>query len=101
MGKRYGTEFVNGASYASRMGQIFEWPRNDGSVINGYDGKHAESNNGSKTSLQALAKDRVSMFFLNDNLYFLDGQQYRSYDGSSVSTVSAHSDSENDLDPHP
>jgi len=101
-GKRYGTEFVNGASYASRMGQIFEWPRNDGSVIlMGTTGNTLNriANNGSITSLQALAKDRVSMFFLNDNLYFLDGQQYRSYDGSSVSTVSAHSDSENDLDP--
>ncbi len=101
-GKRFGTEFINGSSYGSRVEQIFEWPRNDGSTLllsTAGNTLYRTADDGGRTNLQALASERVSMFSLNDKLYFLDGSQYRVYDGSSVDTVSAEDDSENDLSP--
>lgn len=91
--KRQGTAKVNAVSYDGNVTQVFEWPRNDGRVflmamIDRGLYRIAEPN-GARTLVQgSLKADKISYFFLQDKMYYMDGDSYRIYDGISSSIVS-------------
>lgn len=102
LSKRKGTVKLNAESYGDEVYQLFEWPRNDGTilllaVIGTTLARIAED--GTRTNLQALAGNHVAHFFLQDKLYFIDGAEYRVYDGTTVTAVVPKSDPTNDLAP--
>ncbi len=102
LSKRKGTVRLNASSYGGQVEQLFEWARDDGSqvlmaVIGTTLCQIAE--NGERTNIQTLAGERVGYYSFQDRLYFLDGNEYRVYDGSAVAQVTAKDDPECDLAP--
>src|SRR5690606_40239160 len=49
--------------------------------------------------LATVARQKVGYFFLQDKLYFVDGQSYRVYDGNTVEEVQPVDEPDNDLTP--
>jgi hypothetical protein len=109
--KRGGTQRLNSAPFYSNVEQLAEWKRNDGTavllVVLANDGgaktlvKVAE--NGTKTDLQALQRPFIgyapAIEAGADKLYFMDGTEYYTYDGTTVAAVTPDADPLNDLAP--
>lgn len=100
--KRKGTIPLNSTSYGAQVEQLIEWPRNDGTkillaVVGTTLARIADD--GTKTDLQALNRNQLGYFFLQDKFYFVDGSEYRVYDGTTVSAVTPDSSQDNDLAP--
>lgn len=91
--KRYGTEKLNQVSYAEPVTQIFEWNRSNGNVeLLAVIGKKLcrLDEVGNKTPVTNLSSNRISYFFLQDKLYFVDGVNYRSYDGEQIKEITVN-----------
>lgn len=85
--KRNGTRKLNQVSYGKPVTQIFEWTRANGDIVllAVIDKTLCKINaNGSKTDIASLSSDRIRYFALQDRLYFVDGANYRLYDGWQV-----------------
>lgn len=88
--KRNGTEKFNQVSYVEPVTQIFEWHRANGNVellavIGNKLCRLDES--GNRTIIANLSSGRINYFFLQDKLYFVDGQYYRFYDGEQIQDI--------------
>ncbi len=92
LSKRKGTVPLNATSYGAQVEQLIEWPRDSGvDVLMAVVGTTlcTIAEDGTKTDVQAVASSRVGWFFLQDKLYFVDGAEYRVYDGSTCQAVQA------------
>lgn len=85
--KRMGTSALNAETYGLPVHQIFEWPRNNGEVwlmaVIGTD-LCVVNAAGDKTIVASVKTNKIGYVFFQDCLYFVDGENYRRYDGSSV-----------------
>lgn len=101
--KRLGTVAINSTSYNAQVEQLVEFPRNNGTVellaIIGTNLSRVDRTNGAATTLAAVNSRRIGRFFLNDKFYFVDGTDYRVYDGSTVTSVTPNAASDNNLAP--
>lgn len=93
--KRHGTDFVNSTSLNGRVIQLFEWPRDDGSIVNlAIVDSNSDSewnwlvkinDDGSITTIyNKISKKgkRVNFFFLQDMLYLVTGTNYLRWNGT-------------------
>jgi hypothetical protein len=93
---------LNVTPYLSQVEQIQEWPRKDGThqlwgVVGNQLAKIADD--GTKTDLVTVNLSKIGYFYFSDNLYFVDGVNYKVYDGTTVSNVTANAATDNDLAP--
>ncbi len=106
--QRTGTALYNTESYGSEVEQIIEWPRNDGTVRllavldeNApavTDPVLAQIGTGAghpKTDLQVLDRANIGYVMFQDNFYFIDGDEYRVYDGDTVEDVDVADEDQN------
>lgn len=94
LSKRRGTVALNEESYGAQVEQLFEWSRDSGeNILMAVIGKTlcTIADDGTKTDVQELASSRIGWFFFKDALYFVDGAEYRVYDGETVQAVQAAS----------
>lgn len=86
--KRKGSRRINATSYNKPVEQLIEWPRDDGRVqllaIVGNQLCEVDDEDGSITPVCTVASRRIGYFFLQDRMYFVDGSEFRVYDGSTV-----------------
>lgn len=88
--KRHGVIKFNVNPYHEDVTQIFEWNRANGeTLLFAVIGKKLceLDSAGNRTTIANLASDRISYFFLQDVLYFIDGDKYRCYDGIQVKEI--------------
>lgn len=89
--KRKGSRRINATSYNEPVEQLIEWPRDDGRVqllaIVGNKLCEVDEEDGSITPVCTVASRRIGYFFLQDRMYFVDGSEFRVYDGSTVERV--------------
>lgn len=102
--KRKGTIRLNEEHYGFQVEQLIEWPRDDGeswllAVIGTNLCWIRDDQSYQSEVLAPVATDKVGHFFLQDKLYFVDGQSYRVFDGSAVTEVEPEDEDDNDLDP--
>lgn len=100
--KRRGTKRINQAQYSGPVEQLIEWGRNDGSIlllaVIG-SGLYKISETGKETKIADVESDKLGYFFHQDIMYFVDGNNYRQYDGEVVSNVTPYEHQTNNLDP--
>ena len=94
MRKRAGTKkaFAEAPAYADSVTQLIQFPRRDGTVIQlaVVDKKLCRiGSDGTLTELQALTVDAVGYFVARNHLYFVDGSNFRYYNGTEVLVVNA------------
>lgn len=87
--KRKGTIRLNEEHYGFQVEQLIEWPRDDGeswllAVIGTNLCWIRDDQSYQSEVLAPVATDKVGHFFLQDKLYFVDGQSYRVFDGSAA-----------------
>jgi len=85
--KRKGTVKLNQEPYGAPVEQLIEWPRDNGeewllAVIGDQLCRIREDQGYTAEPLATVARQKVGHFFLQDKLYFVDGQSYRVYDGT-------------------
>lgn len=89
--KRRGTVKLNAKPYFDDVTQIFEWNRADGiSTLFAVIGKELYEIDGEGNKyvkIADVASDRIGYFFLRDVMYFVDGESFKSYDGTQVKDV--------------
>lgn len=100
--KRKGTKRINENSYEKPVEQLIEWGKNDGSlmllaIIGTKLCKVSDA--GVSTEIADVATDKIGYMFHQDKVFFVDGNKYRVYDGSTVQDVVAYDDEKNDLSP--
>ena len=92
LSKRRGTVALNEESYGAQVEQLFEWSRDSGeNILMAVIGKTlcTIADDGTKTDVQELNSSRIGWFFFKDALYFVDGAEYRVYDGETVHRASS------------
>jgi len=102
--KRKGTVKLNQEPYGAPVEQLIEWPRDNGeewllAVIGNQLCRIREDQGYTAEPLATVARQKVGYFFLQDKLYFVDGQSYRVYDGNTVEEVQPVDEPDNDLTP--
>ena len=104
--KRKGTVPLNATSYAAQVERLFEWTKNDGSVILmalvGNDlCRIAED--GTKTVLKTLDAPDIGWFVFQDKFWFTGKEagvdKFWIYDGTTVAEVTPNSATDNNLTP--
>lgn len=88
--KRCGVEKLNEESYFGNVTQIFEWNRADGTVqlFAVIDKTLYEVDDlGNRTTLIVLNSNRIDYYYLQNVMYFTDGDKYRSYDGEQIKEI--------------
>jgi len=100
--KRFGNEQKNSTSYSAQVENLTEWTKPNGDkpklALIGSDLCTLDSSY-AKTSIQTLANKQLPHFSFQGKFYFIDGNEYYEYDGSSVSAVTPDGSSDNDLSP--
>src|SRR5690606_20079437 len=102
--KRKGYVRLNEEHYGFQVEQIIEWPRDSGeswllAIVGPNLCRIREDQSYQAEILAPVASDKIGHFFLQDKFYFVDGQSYRVYDGSTVENVEPYDDETNDLEP--
>jgi len=96
--KRKGTVPLNATSYGAQVEQLIEWKRNDGTTVLlaviGTTLAKISDVDGTKTDIQVLNRNQIGWFAFQDKFYFVDGAEYRVYDGNTVAAVTPASGSD-------
>ncbi|MFS8535834.1 MAG: hypothetical protein FWJ65_11830 [Limnochordales bacterium] len=100
---RKGVVRLNQTSYGAPVTQLFEWPRDDGSVwlmaVVGNKLCRIDPATGSKTDVATVARPTVGYFVFQDKLYFVDGNGFYVYNGTTTVAVTPKDHPENDMTP--
>lgn len=100
--KRKGTMRLNPESYNAPVEQLIDWPRESGATellaVVGDKLCAVSESDWSLREIASVASRRVRHFVFQDRFYFVDGEQFRVYDGESVSVVKPSQDAIDDID---
>lgn len=104
LAKRKGTVRLNEEHYGFQVEQLIEWPRDNGeawllAIVGSNLCRIRDDQSYQAEVITPVAHDKVGHFFLQDKFYFVDGQSFRVYDGSTVDDVEPDDEADNDLDP--
>ncbi len=87
---RMGCAKLNLDSYGHEVTQLFEWTRNDGSIVLcaiADETLYAVDEHATLDEIQNLTSARVAWCGFQDKLYFLDGDSFYVYDGETCAEV--------------
>lgn len=85
--KRKGTEKFNNASYNAQVEQIIEWVRRDGTTILLAvvgDQLVRLQPDGTQVNLKQISTAKLPYVIVQDNLFFIDSNEYYVYDGNKI-----------------
>lgn len=105
--KRMGTVNLNTASYGAEVSQVFEWHKNDGTIIHlamiGRDLCSIDDDGERTTIIGGLNSNQIGYCFYvssGEKMFFVDGLKYYQWDGTVAPVeVTPNADATNDLEP--